>query len=70
MNEVLAFWLAYILTRPLGASMGDLLTQEKDAGGLGLGTIPVSVVCLLGIVGGVFYLSRQEKKQVQSSGDR
>jgi uncharacterized membrane-anchored protein len=63
MNEVLAFWLAYILTRPLGASMGDLLTQEKDAGGLGLGTIPVSVVCLLGIVGGVFYLSRQEKKR-------
>ncbi len=64
MNEILAFWLAYILTRPLGASMGDLLTQEKDAGGLGLGTIPVSVVCLLGIVGGVIYLSRQEKKGV------
>ena len=63
-NEILAFWLAYILTRPLGASMGDLLTQEKDAGGLGLGTIPVSVVCLLGIVGGVIYLSRQEKKGV------
>lgn len=64
MKEILAFWLAYILTRPLGASMGDLLTQEKDAGGLGLGTIPVSVVCLLGIVGGVIYLSRQEKKGV------
>jgi uncharacterized membrane-anchored protein len=70
MNEVLAFWLAYILTRPLGASMGDLLTQEKDAGGLGLGTIPVSVVCLLGIVGGVIYLSRQEKKQFQNASDR
>jgi uncharacterized membrane-anchored protein len=66
MNEVPAFWLAYILTRPLGASMGDMLTQEKDAGGLGLGTIPVSVVCLLGIVVGVFYLSRQERKQFQA----
>jgi uncharacterized membrane-anchored protein len=63
-NEVLAFWLAYILTRPLGASMGDMLTQEKNAGGLGLGTIPVSVVCLLGIVVGIVYLSRQEKSQL------
>jgi uncharacterized membrane-anchored protein len=61
MNEVLAFWLAYILTRPLGASVGDMLTQEKSAGGLGLGTIPISVVCLLGIVVGIVYLSRQEK---------
>ena len=61
MNEVLAFWLAYILTRPLGASVGDMLTQQKNAGGLGLGTIPISVVCLLGIVVGVVYLSRQEK---------
>jgi uncharacterized membrane-anchored protein len=66
-NEVLAFWLAYILTRPLGASMGDLLTQEKNAGGLGLGTIPISVVCLLGIVIGVIYLSREEKKKALGS---
>ena len=66
-NEVLAFWLAYILTRPLGASMGDLLTQEKNAGGLGLGTIPVSIVCLLGIVVGVIHLSREEKKKALGS---
>jgi uncharacterized membrane-anchored protein len=69
-NEVLAFWLAYILTRPLGASIGDLLTQEKNAGGLGLGTIPISVACLLGIVVGVFYLSRQEKKRFQATSER
>ncbi len=61
-NEVLAFWLAYILTRPLGASIGDMLTQPKDAGGLGLGTIPISVVFLLVIVGLVTYLSHREKK--------
>jgi uncharacterized membrane-anchored protein len=67
LNEVLAFWLAYILTRPLGASMGDLLTQPKDAGGLGLGTIAVSVVCLLAIVGLVIYLSSQEKKGAHAS---
>jgi len=67
MNEVLAFWLAYILTRPLGASMGDMLTQPKDEGGLGLGTIPVSVFCLLAIVGLVIYLSSQEKKRAPAS---
>ena len=38
LNAVLAFWLAYILTRPLGASTGDLLSQPRHAGGLGLGT--------------------------------
>lgn len=63
-NEVLAFWLAYILTRPLGASIGDLLTQPKDAGGLGLGTIPISVLFLLLIVILVTYLTREEKKVV------
>ena len=34
-NAVLAFWLAYILTRPLGASLGDLLSQSREYGGLG-----------------------------------
>ncbi len=63
MNEVLAFWLAYILTRPLGASMGDLLTAAKDDGGLGIGTIPVSVVFLLIIVVLVVYLDRREKEK-------
>jgi uncharacterized membrane-anchored protein len=66
-NEVLAFWLAYILTRPLGASVGDLLTQTKADGGLGLGTIPVSVVFLVGIVIGVIYLTREEKKRAPAT---
>jgi uncharacterized membrane-anchored protein len=61
-NEVLAFWLAYILTRPLGASLGDLLTQERASGGLGLGTVPVSAVFLLIIVILVAYLTKQEKR--------
>ncbi len=61
-GDVLAFWLAYILTRPLGASMGDLLTQARTDGGLGLGTIPVSAVFLLIIVILVFYLTREERK--------
>jgi uncharacterized membrane-anchored protein len=43
-NAVLTFWLAYILTRPLGASLGDLLSQSPAYGGLGLGTIRTSLI--------------------------
>lgn len=46
-NAVLTFWLAYILTRPLGASLGDLLSQSKEYGGLGLGTIVTSAIFLV-----------------------
>ena len=45
-NAVLAFWLAYILTRPLGAALGDLLSQAKTYGGLGLGPMLTSVIFL------------------------
>jgi uncharacterized membrane-anchored protein len=56
-NAVLTFWLAYILTRPLGASLGDLLSQSKVYGGLGLGTIVTSLAFLAVIVALVTYLS-------------
>lgn len=49
-NEVLTFWLAYILTRPLGASLGDLLSQSREYGGLGLGTSYTSLAFLTVIV--------------------
>lgn len=45
-NAVLTFWIAYILTRPFGASLGDLLTQAKTYGGLGLGTTWTSGIFL------------------------
>lgn len=56
-NAVLAFWLAYILTRPLGASFGDWLSQPASHGGLALGTTNTSIVFLAIIVGLVAYLS-------------
>lgn len=57
LNGILAFWLAYIITRPLGASMGDYLTQPVSAGGLDLGTPGTSAVFLLSIIGLVAYLT-------------
>ena len=50
LNAVLAFWLAYVLTRPLGASIGDLLSQSRHDGGLGLGTTVTSALFLLAIL--------------------
>jgi uncharacterized membrane-anchored protein len=60
-NAVLTFWLAYILTRPLGASLGDLLSQAREYGGLGLGTIYTSLFFLTVIIGLVAFVSVQDR---------
>jgi uncharacterized membrane-anchored protein len=57
LNPVLAFWAIYVLTRPLGASIGDFLSQPTDLGGLGLGATVTSLIFLVGIVAGVGYLA-------------
>src|SRR4051794_12317992 len=58
LNPVLGFWLAYILTRPLGASIGDFMSQNNPRyGGLGLGTTGTSAIFLGCILALVTYLS-------------
>jgi len=57
LGAVLSFWIAYILTRPLGASIGDLLSQSKADGGLGLGTTTTSVIFLAAIAITVVFLT-------------
>jgi len=61
LNAVLAFWIAYILTRPLGASIGDYLSQPRDGGGLDLGTVVTSVLFLVTILVTVVYLTFTKK---------
>lgn len=61
LNAVLAFWLAYILTRPFGASCGDFLSQPTKNGGLGLGVTSTSIVFLAVIIGLVIYLTIKER---------
>ncbi len=48
-SKVLLFWIAFVLTRPFGATFGDVLTKPPAAGGVGFGTIGSSAV-LLGIL--------------------
>jgi uncharacterized membrane-anchored protein len=65
LGSVAVFWIAYILTRPLGASIGDFLTQLPKAGGLGLSAMTVSGVFLVLIVTLVGYLSVTGRDQIQ-----
>ena len=66
-NAVLAFWIAYILTRPLGASIGDYLSQPRSDGGLGLGTTVTSALFLVTILGCVSYLTRSRIDQTDTA---
>ncbi|MGW3494530.1 COG4705 family protein [Streptomyces sp. NPDC001020] len=70
LNAVWSFWIAYILTRPLGASMGDYLSQPTGDGGLGLGTTVTSVLFLAVILGLVIYLSATRKDVTESQAAR
>jgi len=60
LNAILAFWLAYIVTRPLGASIGDFVSTPKDEGGLNVGTTVISAVFLVVIIALVTFLTRTE----------
>jgi uncharacterized membrane-anchored protein len=62
-NAVLIFWIAYILTRPLGASLGDLMSQAQAYGGLGFGTVRTSIIFLSVIVVLVAFLSIGTNRQ-------
>ena len=62
-DAVLTFWLAYILTRPLGASLGDGLAQPKADGGLALGTTWTSLLFLATILAVVTYLAVTKRDQ-------
>jgi uncharacterized membrane-anchored protein len=62
LNAIVAFWFAYIITRPLGASFADWFAVTRDRGGLHLGAGPVTAVGLVGIIGLVVHLTRAERK--------
>jgi uncharacterized membrane-anchored protein len=69
-NAILTFWIAYILTRPLGASIGDYLSQAKVDGGLGLGTTVTSILFLVVILAVVIYLSITKADRIERASVR
>lgn len=64
---IAAFWGAYILTRPLGASIGDYLSQAPADGGLGLGTTVTSGIFLLAILALVIFLSLTKRDTIKAA---
>ena len=65
-GPVLSFWLAYILTRPLGANIGDFLASPHSDSGLGLGTLGTSVLFLGTILAVVVYLTLTDKDRTEA----
>ena len=60
LSRIGLFWAAFVLTRPFGATFGDLLTKTPDKGGLGFGTIGSSAILLAILIGLVIYTSVQD----------
>jgi uncharacterized membrane-anchored protein len=69
-NAILSFWIAYILTRPLGASIGDWMSSPKGDGGLGLGTTVTSIIFLGTILALVVYLAVTRVDVIPTGGRR
>jgi len=66
-NRIALFWIAFVLTRPFGATFGDLLTKPLDKGGLNLGTIGSSAVLAIIFVVFIVYTTRREPRSSQAS---
>ncbi len=62
LNPILAFWTAYVVTRPLGASFADWLGVTRARGGLGYGTLRISLVLLVAIAACVAYLTANQRR--------
>ncbi len=67
-NAVLSFWMAYILTRPLGANLGDWLASPTSDHGLGVGTAWTSVIFLSAILVTVIYLTITHSDVIDDNG--
>lgn len=67
-NRVLLFWVAFVLTRPFGATFGDLLTKPIAKGGLAFGTIGSSAILFALLVGFVIYSHRADKRKTLLTG--
>jgi uncharacterized membrane-anchored protein len=65
LNSILSFWIIYIMTRPLGASIGDYLSQPANHGGLGLGVTVTSALFIGGIIAIVAYLSITKRDVIE-----
>lgn len=62
LNRIILFWIAFVFTRPFGATFGDFLTKTTDKGGLDLGTLPSSLISI-GLMTVLVYISHNRHKK-------
>jgi len=65
-NAILAFWAAYVMTRPLGASFADWTGKDRNAGGLGIGDGTIAAILAALIIAGVAYLTMSRTDQLET----
>lgn len=65
LNRIMLFWLAFVLTRPFGATFGDLLTKPIEKGGLGLGTIGSSIILAVLLISFIAHTIRAEQRTLK-----
>lgn len=68
-SRVLLFWAAFVLTRPFGATFGDLLTKPVEKGGVGFGTVGSSLVLAALLIGFLGYTIWKDKRSNQGSNE-
>jgi len=66
-SKVLLFWVAFVLTRPFGATFGDVLTKSPEKGGLGFGTVGSSAVLLVILVIGILIVTAKQRKTLPAA---
>jgi len=66
-SHTLLFWIAFILTRPLGATLGDLLDKPLAAGGLNLSRLYVSLVLLVFIAACIYFVPQRPARAVEAT---
>ncbi len=69
MSRVALFWIAFVLTRPFGATVGDVLTKSRAQGGLAFGTIGASAILAVILIAFVVRASLMNRSELQSSGN-
>jgi uncharacterized membrane-anchored protein len=63
-SRTILFWIAFVLTRPFGATMGDLLTKSPEKGGMNLGTLGSSAVLLAVLAGLIWWTHRDRRFEI------
>jgi uncharacterized membrane-anchored protein len=66
-SRVVLFWIAFVLTRPFGATFGDLLTKPHEKGGLGYGTKGASLILLMLLIVLTIYETIRQRKHARTA---